>query len=104
MFAPALHLTPLEASPLLAGQAAAAAPASHKAPAGGTVRHPPSKGLTGFAASSGSASSGGGFSPSLFLVLLIALAALACLLSELLRLPSTIWRPIVFVSLQERPG
>jgi hypothetical protein len=58
---------------------------------------------TGLAASTPS-SSGGGFSPSLFLALLVALAGLACLLSERLRLPSQVWKPAIVVSFQERPG
>src|SRR5439155_6475854 len=57
---------------------------------------------TGLGASSGG--SGGGFSPTFFLVLLSALVCLARLLYERLRLPSFSWRPVAFVSLLERPG
>jgi hypothetical protein len=57
---------------------------------------------TGVAASTGT-SSGGGFSPTFFLVLLAALVS-ARLLYERLRLPDFTWRPVAFVSLQERPG
>jgi hypothetical protein len=65
--------------------------------------HPTAPDLrTGLAGSAG-ASGGGGFAPSFFLVLL-ALVALAQLMYERLRLPSFTWRPVAFVSLQERPG
>jgi hypothetical protein len=97
-FAATLDFRPLAAaaSPL---QATYAVPAIADSPS----RPAPANGTAGLAASTGS-SSGGGFSPSLFLALLVALASLACLLSERLRLPSIVWRPAVFVSLQERPG
>jgi hypothetical protein len=49
-------------------------------------------------------SSGSGFSPSFFLAILFTLPGLGHLLSERLRLPSVVWRPVAFVSLLERPG
>jgi hypothetical protein len=49
-------------------------------------------------------SSGSGFAPSFFLAILFTLPGLGHLLSERLRLPSVVWRPVAFVSLLERPG
>jgi hypothetical protein len=86
----------------------AAAPApgqGHRAgDAPATAAGQPAQGApTGLSAAPGG-SSGGGFSPSFFLVIVLALAGLARLLCERLRLPSVIWRPVAFVSLLERPG
>jgi hypothetical protein len=80
-----------------------ASPADARAAHTGAGQRPAPAAPTGLAASAGG-SAGGGFSPSFFLALLVALAGLTRLLSERLRLPSVIWRPTVFIALQERPG
>jgi hypothetical protein len=111
---PAIHLatgsTPMAAalaSFFTASSFGASLTASHDrsvavaSTAGGRLPAPTAPG--GLAAAGGT-SAGGGFSPTFFLALLIAFAALARLLSERVRLPFITWRPTVFIAIQERPG
>ena len=74
-----------------------AAPPTTTAPA-------PQPAPTGGVAGAGGGGGGGGFAPSFYLALLAALASLARLISERLRLAGLRWRPTVFLALQERPG
>jgi hypothetical protein len=77
---------------------------SHPAAAPAAARQPAPGSRSGFSLAPGSSSGGGGFSPSFFLAIILALAGLAHLLCERLRLPTVVWRPVAFVSLLERPG
>src|SRR5947199_5773983 len=68
-----------------------------------SARLPAPTSPTGLAASAGGPA-GGGSSPNLFLALLSAFAAFACLLRGRLLPPSVAWRSTPFIALLERPG